>query len=45
MKNRAAARIALACFCAAATLGAYAYGQGFGQTPAKLNVVKVKDDL
>lgn len=45
MNHKSVARIALASVFAGAMLGAYAYGQGFGQTPAKLDVVKVKDDL
>lgn len=39
------ARLSLAILFGAALCGAYAYGQGGGPQPAKLDVVKVRDDL
>jgi cyclase len=38
-------RVSLLAVLSVAMLGAYVYGQGFGQTPAKLETIKVKDDL
>ena len=37
------ARVVLAAVLCATLGGAYVLGQGFGQTPAKLDIVKVKD--
>src|ERR1700741_4677348 len=45
MSIRAMARIALPALCGGVLCAAFVYGQGFGQQPAKLNVVKLKDDL
>ena len=41
MKTRAS----LLAVLGVALLGAYVYGQGFGQTPSKLDTIKIKDDL
>jgi glyoxylase-like metal-dependent hydrolase (beta-lactamase superfamily II) len=38
-------RVTLLAVLGVALLGAYVYGQGFGQTPAKLDTIKIKDDL
>ena len=38
-------RVSLLAVLGVALLGAYVYGQGFGQTAAKLDTIKIKDDL
>ena len=45
MGHRATARLALPLLFGGVLCGALVYGQGFGQQPAKLNVVKLKEDL
>jgi cyclase len=45
MKRNALARVSLAVLLSGGLWAAYAYGQPFGATAAKLTTVKVKDDL
>ena len=45
MKTNALARVCLAVLLSGGLWAAYAYGQPFGATAAKLTTVKVKDDL
>ena len=45
MPKRAIARLSLLALVGAALWVVYGYGQGFGQQAAKLDLVKIKDDL
>jgi glyoxylase-like metal-dependent hydrolase (beta-lactamase superfamily II) len=45
MQKRAIARLSLVVLLGAALWVAYGYGQGFGQQAAKLDLIKIKDDL
>jgi glyoxylase-like metal-dependent hydrolase (beta-lactamase superfamily II) len=45
MRTTSALRLAVALLLSAAMWMAYAHGQQFGEQPAKLNLIKISDDL